>query len=123
MALNSVSQIKAVLENLNSKSSSIEASAVMTRDGHTIESLLSPGVDPVRLSAMAASLLSLAETTARELDRGELTQVLVHGSNGFVLMVQAGSKGVLSVVSRTDSKLGMLLVEAKRAAATVSEFL
>jgi uncharacterized protein len=115
--------IRVKLKHLNGKSSSIEASAVMTRDGFPIASVLAKDIDSDRLGAISASLLSLAEKTAADLDRGQLEQVLIHGTDGFILMVQVGRKRVLSVVSRSDSRLGMLLVETKRVAAQVAELL
>ncbi len=95
----------------------------MTRDGFPIASVLAKEIDPDRLGAISASLLSLAQKTASDLARGDLEQVLIHGTEGFVLMVQVGNRQVLSVVSKPDSKLGMLLVETKRVAAEVAALL
>lgn len=95
----------------------------MTRDGFAIASVLAKDIDADRLGAISASLLSLAQKTASDLDRGELEQVLIHGSEGFVLMVQVGAKQVLSVVSRSESRLGMLLVETRRVADELAELL
>ena len=116
-------ELRAVLKALNSKSSQIEASAIMTRDGLSLASEFSSGVDPDRLSAMCASMLSLADTTAREVDRGELRQVLVECDGGCVLLVHIGIKAVLSVIAKPGSNLGMVFHEAKSAAAKIAGFL
>jgi len=65
-------QIRPVLRELNSTSNAMEASAVISRDGLSIASVMGTGVDPDRLGAMCAALLGLADTTAKELQRGEL---------------------------------------------------
>jgi len=105
-----------ILRELNSSSDHIEASAVMSRDGLSVASVLGDGVDSDRLGAMCAALLSLADTTAKELNRGTLKQVLLHGTNGFMLITHVGDKAVLAVASKPGTNLGMVFVEAKKTA-------
>lgn len=121
--LSNVDKIKDVLAEFTSTSTSIQAAAVMTRDGIPVASNISDYVDPARLSAISASLLSLADRTSKDLKQGELEQVLVDSTEGFVLMVKVGEQAVLSVVSRSNSRLGMLLHEAKSSAAKLARLL
>lgn len=93
----------------------------MSRDGHTLTSVLGNTVDPDRLGAMCASLLSLAEKTSKELDRGTLKQVLIGGEKGSILLVHLGANAVLSVVSRPGANLGMVFVEAKKTASEITQ--
>ncbi|GMR20644.1 MAG: roadblock/LC7 domain-containing protein [Gammaproteobacteria bacterium] len=109
-------ELRPILRGLNCSSLDIEASAVMTRDGLAIASVLGEGVDPDRLSAMCAAMLGLANTTASELNRGNLEKVLIEGDLGFVLVVAAGDNAVLTVVARPTVNLGMVFLEAKRTA-------
>lgn len=109
-----------VLKRLNSTSSEIQASAVMSRDGHTLASVLGEGVNSVRLGAMCATLLSLGEKASLELNRGLLKQILIQGDDGYVLLMRIGEKAVLAVVSQPSANLGMLLVEARRTAAEIA---
>lgn len=110
------STLKPILTRLNSVSNDIEASAVMTRDGLTLASVIRDDVDPDRLGAMCASLLSLGAKTSKELRRGNLKQVLIEGEAGWVLIVHIGKRAVLAVVSKPTSKLGMVFVEARKIA-------
>jgi len=112
--------LKKVLRKLNSSSTNIEASAVITRDGLTLASVFDENVCPDRLGAMCASMLSLAAKTANELARGRLEQVLIEGKNGYLLIVHIGENAVLSVISRPSSNLGMVFIEAKKTAAELS---
>jgi len=116
-------KLQPILRELNSSSSHIEASAVMSRDGLSVASVLGNGVDPDRLGAMCAALLGLADTTAKELDRGDLKQVLLHGSKGFMLISHVGEKAVLAVASKPGTNLGMVFVEAKKTAKKIEEVL
>ncbi len=110
-----------VLGEFVKSTSSIQAAAVMSRDGLLIASKLHKSVDPERLSALSASILSLANRASADLQQGNLEQVLIDSSDGFVLMVKVGGNAVLSVVSKPNSRLGMLLHDAKKSAKTLAE--
>ncbi len=115
--------IKSVLSDLNSGSADIEASAVISLDGLTMASLLQAGMDEDRVGAMAAAMLSLGDRTAMELSRGELDQVMIKGSRGYILLIHAGSEAVLSVIVRDGAKLGLVFLDANRAAQSVARLL
>lgn len=116
-------KIKKILGDFVSSTTSIEAVAVMTRDGIPIASKLGSNVNEERLSAISASLLSLADRAAKDLEQGDLKQVLIDSTEGFILMLKVGDSAVLAVVSQQNSRLGMLLVEAKKSAAILAEYI
>ena len=94
----------------------IEASAVVSVDGLTMASALPGGVEEDRVSAMSAAMLSLGERIASELGRGVLEQVYIEGQKGRVLVVAVGEEAVLTTLARQDSKLGLVLLDVRRAA-------
>lgn len=113
--------LKPILSRLNSISKDIEASAVMTRDGISLASKIRDEVNQDRLGAMCASLLSLSDKTAKELNRGTLKQVLIEGDQGCILIVHIGKRAVLAVVSKPSSNLGMVFVEARNVAREIEQ--
>ena len=113
-------KLRPVLRELNSSSTYIVASAVMTRDGLTISAMLDDRADPDRMGAMASSLLSLSQTASSELQQGKLKQVLIEAEHGYILTVEAGRYAALSVISSKSVNLGMLLIEARRTATAIS---
>ncbi|CAK0740462.1 Predicted regulator of Ras-like GTPase activity, Roadblock/LC7/MglB family [Gammaproteobacteria bacterium] len=115
--------LKSILSDLNGASAEIEASAIISADGLTLAALLPQEVDEDRVGAMAAAMLSLGERTAYELARGELEQVMVKGSNGYILMSHIGKDAVLAVIARKDAKLGLIFLDAKRAAKNIADIL
>jgi len=115
-----IPEIKTILSALVSSTASIQAAAVMTRDGIPIASRLDKKVDSERLSAISASLLSLADTASKDLDQGDLEQVLIFSSEGFILMLKVGANAVLSVVSKPNSHIGMMLHEAKQSSSKLA---
>ena len=110
-----------VLEELKSSSADVEASALISSDGLMIASALQQGVDEDRVGAMSAALLSLGDRAARELARGTLESVQLKGERGYVMMVAAGREAVLTVLAKPSAKLGLLLLDVKRASEALSK--
>ena len=104
------------LKDLQGNTPDIEASAVVSVDGLIMASSLPSGVEEDRVSAMSAAMLSLGERIARELGRGGLDEVYIHGNDGYVLLMSSGNESVLTVLARQEAKLGLVLLEMRRAA-------
>jgi len=113
---NRAEQIQDVLRELMSTSSDIEGAALVTVDGLPMASALSYGADEDRISAMGAAMLSMGERTVSELRRGTLEQVYVKGNSGYVVLMQAGPEALLETISGSGARLGLVLLEMKRAA-------
>lgn len=113
-------QFNKVLNTFNSLSESIHSSALTTADGCVVASRLSEGVDPDRFGAMCASLLALANTASREIDRGDLKKVLIESEDGSVLIIDVGNNLVLTVASGLDLPIGRIFLEAKKAAKAIN---
>ena len=103
------------LRDLQASSPDIEASAVVSVDGLSIASALPQGVEEDRVSAMSAAMLSLGERIATELGRGSLDQVYIKGEKGHVILMAVGEEAVLTAMARKEAKLGLILLEMKRA--------
>lgn len=112
-----------VLRNFTANTADVEGAAVVSLDGLILASVLPAGTDEDRVSAMAAALLSLGERTATELQRGTLEQVYVKGNAGYIILMQAGSEAVLETIAGPQSKLGMVLLDMKRAAQELGKLL
>jgi uncharacterized protein len=115
--------LTSVLTDLNGTSADIEASGIISTDGLMMAAVLPQGMDEDRVGAMSAAMLSLGDRTAQELARGTLEQVLIKGDNGYVLMTYAGEEAVLTVMAKPNAKLGLIFLDVKRAAESVSKML
>ncbi len=111
------------LKTLVANTPDLEGAATVSLDGLILASVLPAGTDEDRVSAMAAALLSLGERTAQELQRGTLEQVYVRGDNGYIILMAAGPEAVLEVIAGRSAKLGMVLLDMKRAAQEIGRFL
>ena len=116
-------QMMQVLRTLVANTPDLEGAATVSLDGLILASVLPAGTDEDRVSAMAAALLSLGERTAQELQRGTLEQVYVKGDQGYIILMQAGDEAVLEVIAGGGAKLGMVLLDMKRAASEIERLL
>jgi predicted regulator of Ras-like GTPase activity (Roadblock/LC7/MglB family) len=101
----------------------VEASAVVSVDGLIMASALPAGVEEDRVSAMSAAMLSLGERIAGELGRGALDQVYIRGDDGHVLLMSVGEEAVLTLLARENAKLGLVLLDMRRAVEDLTELL
>jgi predicted regulator of Ras-like GTPase activity (Roadblock/LC7/MglB family) len=121
--MSKVEAVTTLLKNLETGLEDIEASAVITVDGFMIASALPPELERDRVAALSAAMLLLGKKTARELEKGELSEVFVGGENGSVVLIASGENAVLIGVVRKDAKLGLVFLDMKRTAEEVSRSL
>jgi len=103
------------LRELQRSTPDIEASAIVSVDGLTIASALPGEVEEDRVSAMSAAMISLGERIAQELGRGVLDQVYIRGEAGYVILMAVGEEAVLTVLSSSKAKLGLIFLDMRRA--------
>lgn len=115
--------ILSILSDLNGSSADITASAVISTDGLMIASMLPANLDEDRVGAMNAAMLTLGDRSSNELGCGALEQVMVKGKDGYILTIHAGPDAVLSVLSRPSAKLGLIFLDARRAAESIAKLL
>jgi len=110
------------LRDMQAVAPDIIASAVVTSDGLTLASALPHDVEEERVSAMSAAMLSLGERIASELQRGTLEEIYIRGEEGFVLLTAVGQEAVLTALSRSGGRLGVIFLEMRRAAEDLKEY-
>lgn len=115
--------IRSILMDLNSSSTDIKAAALVSIDGLLMASALTEEYDEDHVGAMSAAILSIGERTAEELACGELEQVLIKGKSGYVLVAHASSDAVITVVTRSTARLGLVFLDVQRAAQKIEKLL
>ena len=111
------------LRSMQAAAPDIEASAIVSVDGLIMASALPADVEEDRVSAMSAAMLSLGERIASELGRGTLEQVYIKGEKGYVILMSVGEEAVLTALARGHTKLGLILLDMRRAAADLSKLI
>lgn len=116
-------QLARALNAFMASSPDVQASALVSLDGFIIASALPRGMQEDRVGAMSAAILGLGERAAQELGRGALSQVFIEGADGYVLLLSAGDRAVLTVLADKDTKLGLVLYDMKSTAARIGDIL
>jgi predicted regulator of Ras-like GTPase activity (Roadblock/LC7/MglB family) len=109
------------LQDLQTRTPDVEASAIVSVDGLPIASFPA-GTEEDRVAAMSAAMLSLGDRIAGELGQGMLEQICVKGGNGYIVLSDIGGEAVLTVMARAKAKLGLIFLEMRRAVEDLLEF-
>jgi predicted regulator of Ras-like GTPase activity (Roadblock/LC7/MglB family) len=116
-------QIEALLRDVEQRIPDLEGLSVVTKDGLPIASALNTRVDEDRISAMTAAMLSLAERVVVELERGKMDEMIIKGTEGLIIIRDAGEYAVLAGIARSDAKLGLVLLDMRRCAQSLAEMI
>lgn len=100
-----------------------EGAVIVSSDGLSIASELRTGRDEDRIAAMSATILSLGEKFASELQRGTLEQLYIKGTDGYVLFKGISDFAVLGLIVSNDTRLGMLFLQMKIAAEKIEKLM
>lgn len=112
-----------ILKKLLASIPEVKSAAVVSVEGLPIASVLPQGVDETRIAAMTAAILSLGERAAMEMNKGDLEQIYVRGSNGYLLVLEAGKNAVLTVSTTRDVRLGLIFLDCKRTCQKIAELI
>jgi predicted regulator of Ras-like GTPase activity (Roadblock/LC7/MglB family) len=116
-------RLATALNDLMDESQEIQAAALVSLDGFTMASALPDGMHEDRVGAMSAAILGLGERAATELGRGQLSQVFIEGDDGYVMLIAAGDRAVLTCLADAEAKLGLVLYDMRDAADRIAEIL
>lgn len=116
-------RLAAALDGLMEENPDIQAAALVSLDGFTMASALPEGMQEDRVGAMSAAILGLGERAAAELGRGRLSQVFIEGDDGYVVLIAAGDRAVLTCLADIEAKLGLVLYDMRGSADSIGSIL
>lgn len=114
-------QARGLLRTLQTRVDCVRSAAIVSFDGLMLACVLDKAGSGDRFGAMCASLLALSSRAAKEVDRGELRQVILDGEFGPMLLTRAGKAGVLAIAADPTPNLGRLILEARTTASALAE--
>ena len=116
-------RLAVALDGLMEGNPDVQAAALVSLDGFTMASALPDGMQEDRVGAMSAAILGLGERAAAELGRGRLSQVFIEGDDGYVVLIAAGDRAVLTCIAGMEAKLGLVLYDMRSSADSIAEIL
>ncbi len=100
----------------------VSGSLVVGKDGLIIESEVPSDIDSELVAAMSSAVFGTAERSAEEMKHEPLEQVMIEGSRGKTLMIDAG-EGILVVITDIEINLGLIRIEMRRSSERVKDLL
>ncbi|MFX0064502.1 MAG: roadblock/LC7 domain-containing protein [Candidatus Hermodarchaeota archaeon] len=119
--------IEAMVEDLlgktMSRSNDLVGLTVVTREGLPIASLITAKINVLVVSAMSSAILVPAKRVIDELERGNLNKTIIQGSNGIIVLMEAGPDAVLLGFTDANARMGVVLFDMERAASAIAELI
>lgn len=117
-------QIMAVLDRLSANGGSDVAGAVaVSQEGIVLAAHTSGDANADRIGATAASLIGMSKRVAGDLKIGLAEETIIKADNGVFMVLPAGEQSLLAVNLRQGANLGIVLIEAREAAAAIGRAL
>jgi len=86
---------------------------IVSKEGLPIPFTHPQGVDETKIAAMTSAMHSLAEEFIKEMKKGDFDHLSIKGSDGYLLVMQAGSNAVLTVSTTKDVRFGLIFLDCK----------
>ena len=118
-----VERVEAELAELRADVPEVIGAAVLSAEGFLLASTLPRDADEELIAAMAAALLGTGDRVAWKVLGGELTQALVRGRLGWLVLCAIGRDAALAALATPDARVGVVLLEAKRHAARLTRII
>ena len=118
-----VEQIHNILTKLNAGHAGVEGCLLVTAQGLPIDSAIDGQADEDLISAMTASISSVSERVTKELGKGLISNISILGEHGYIILLDVAARAVLTVLAKTDSNLGLILLLAKKSCKKLAELI
>ena len=103
-----------ILNNLLGAIPGLTSVFIVSSEGFPIAYALPQGVDEAKIAAMTAALFSLSKMANIEMGKGDFDQFFIKGSEGYLLIMQAGPHAILMITTTKDVRLGLILLDFRR---------
>ena len=101
----------------------IKACGIVSKEGLLINSRTPPDVDSRIFSALCSTIMGAAEAASGQMTTGTVSQISVKTEKGTIVLIPAGLKALLTVLTDPDAQIGLIFYEMEKKAAQVEEIL
>ena len=101
----------------------IKACGVVSKEGLLINSRTPPDVDARIFSALCSTIMGAAEAASGQMTTGNVSQISVKTEKGTIVLLPAGLKAILTVLTEPEAQLGLIFFEVETRAVQVDEIL
>ncbi len=101
----------------------IKACGIVSKEGLLINSITPPDVDARIFSALCSTIMGAAEAASGQMTTGAVSQISVKTEKGTIVLIPAGIKAILTVLTDPEAQIGLIFFEMENRAAQVDEVL
>jgi len=101
----------------------IKACGIVSKEGLLINSMTPPDVDARIFSALCSTIMGAAEAASGQMTTGTVSQISVKTEKGTIVIIPAGLKAILTLLTDLEAQLGLIFFEMETRAAQVEEIL
>ena len=101
----------------------IKACAIVSREGLLINSRTPPDVDARIFSALCSTIMGAAEAASGQMATGIVNQISLKTEKGTIVLIPAGIKAILTVLTDPEAQIGLIFYEMEERASMVDDIL
>lgn len=101
----------------------IKASGIVSKEGLLINSRTPPDVDARIFSALCSTIMGAAEAASGQMTTGSVSQISVKTEKGTIVLIPAGAKAILTVLTEPEAQLGLIFFEMESMAEQVNQIM
>ncbi|HUX99725.1 MAG TPA: roadblock/LC7 domain-containing protein [Candidatus Deferrimicrobium sp.] len=116
-------QLIEFLRGLNKLDRSLEASAVVKRDGTILASAHSTRAKPEMMATICSTLFGIAQDSIRAIAGGRMRMITVSAEQSVLMLTQINDDTILLLVTSPKSNIGLISMYSETLAQNIAKFL
>ena len=114
-------QLLFLLRTLHENVDGIKSSAIVSAEGLIIVSILEEDISDIKLAAMTATILSVAERVLLELKSGVLDLCILQGNAGNFIVMFCSEELILAVCLDVDARMDTCFIEMRKVSSQIKD--
>ena len=114
-------QLLFLLQTLHENIDGIRSSAIVSAEGLIVQSILEEGISDIKLAAMTATILSVAERVLIELKSGILDVCIIQGDEGNFIVMAATQELIVAVCLDVDARMDTCFIEMRKVSEQIKD--
>jgi len=105
-----VDQVNEILKKLSETNQDIVGAAIVSNEGFMLAGKIPKNMDEDLVSAVFIALKSIAQRASKQIELGNITQLIMLSENGGALIC-SGKRSSLILLMRPNANLGLILID------------
>ncbi|HDJ66766.1 MAG TPA: hypothetical protein ENF33_03550 [Nitrososphaeria archaeon] len=117
-----VDQVNEILKKLSETNQDIVGAAIVSNEGFMLAGEVPKNMDEDLVSAVFIALKSIAQRASKQIELGNITQLIMLSENGGALIC-SGKRSSLILLMRPNANLGLILIDVTNVIREIKDIL